>query len=68
MRKRYQYVMASGKILASVVIPENDLRARVVGVAPVTQELGDVFNILPTSSEFVLASFVVDADQEGFLA
>jgi hypothetical protein len=53
--------------LASIIVSKDDLRARIVGIASVTEELGDIFDVLAAAPEFILASFVVDANEEGLL-
>ena len=60
--------MAARIVHALQVITENDLRPRVIGVAPVAQELGDVFDILVASAEFILTARVIDPDEEGLAA
>jgi hypothetical protein len=63
----YEDVVAGGIVLPPSVVSKNDLGARIVGIASVTQEFGDVLDVLVAAPEFVLASSIVNANEERFL-
>lgn len=64
---QYEDVMTSRVILTTQIISKDDLRAWIIGITSVTEKLGNIFNVLAASPEFVFASFVVDAN-EGLLS
>lgn len=65
---KYEDVVTRRIILTTQVISKDDLRARIVGITSVAEKLGNIFNILAASPEFVFASVVVDANEEGLLS
>jgi hypothetical protein len=54
--------------LPSSIVSKNDLGTRIVGIASITQEFGDILDVLMTAPEFILASGVVNADEERLLS
>lgn len=60
--------MTGGIVLAPKVVSKNHLRTWIIGIASITEEFSNILNILTAASEFILASFVVDADEEGLLS
>lgn len=65
---QYKDVVTRRIILTAQVISKDDLRVRIVRITSVAEKLGNILNVLAASPEFVLASFVVDANEEGLLA
>jgi hypothetical protein len=55
-------------VLPSSIVSKNDLGTRIVGIASITQEFGDILDVLMTAPEFILASGVVNADEERLLS
>jgi hypothetical protein len=55
--------MSTRIVHAFHIITKNDLGAWVVGVTPVTQEFCNVFDVLMTSAQLVLAAGVIDANE-----
>lgn len=49
------------------IVPQDDLRARIVGIALIAEEFSDVLDVLVAAVEFILGSGVIDTDQEGLL-
>jgi hypothetical protein len=60
----YKNVMTTRIVRAFHIIPKNDLGAWVTGVAPITQVLCHVLNILMAAPQLILAACVVDADEK----
>jgi hypothetical protein len=67
-RVQYEDVVTRRIILTAQVISKDDLRVRIVGITSVAEKLGNILDVLAASPEFVLASFVVDANEEGLLS
>ena len=65
---QYKDVVTRRIILTAQVISKDDLRVRIVRITSVAEKLGNILNVLAASPEFVLASFVVDAKEEGLLS
>jgi hypothetical protein len=65
---QYKDVVTRRIILTAQVISKDDLRVRIVRITSVAEKLGNILNVLAASPEFVLASFVVDANEEGLLS
>jgi hypothetical protein len=65
---QYEDVVTRRIILTAQVISKDDLRVRIVGITSVAEKLGNILDVLAASPEFVLASFVVDANEEGLLS
>lgn len=59
--------MTAGVIHPTHVISQDDLASRIVGIAAITEELCNVFDILVTSVEFIFRARVVDSYEERFL-
>jgi hypothetical protein len=55
-------------VLPSSIVSKNDLGTRIVGIASITQEFGDILDVLMTAPEFILASCIVNADEERLLS
>jgi hypothetical protein len=55
-------------VLPSSIVSKNDLGTRIVGIASITQEFGDILDVLMTAPEFILAFGVVNADEERLLS
>jgi hypothetical protein len=64
----YEDVVPAGIVLALHIIAKNYLRAWVIRVAPIAQELCNVLDILVASMKFIPAAGVIDANEEGLLA
>jgi hypothetical protein len=68
LERFYQHVVPVGVVWTAVIIPQNDLEAWVVGITPITEELGHVLDVFVASGQFVLTACVVDPDEQRLLA
>lgn len=59
--------MTARIVLALQIITKDDLGAWVIGIIPVAQEFRNVLDILVASIQLMLATGVVDANEEGLL-
>jgi hypothetical protein len=63
----YKDIVTVGIVLATHIISKDHLAAGIVGIASITEELGDVLDILVAAAKLMLTSSVIDADEEGLL-
>lgn len=63
-RGKHKYVVSAWVVLVSHIIAENDLGAGIIAISPVAQELCHIFDILMAATQFMLATRVVDANEE----
>lgn len=63
----YKDVVTAGIVPATHIVSKDHLAAGIVGIASITEELGDVLDVLVAAAELVLTSGVIDADEEGLL-
>ena len=64
----YEDITACRKIPSPQIVSQDHLGLRIIGIASVTEEFGDIFNVLAAAPEFILASLIIDSDQKGLLS
>jgi hypothetical protein len=64
----YKHVVPRGIIHPAHIISQNDLGARITGIALAAEKFGYILDILVASIELILGAGVVDSYEKGFLA
>ncbi len=64
----YEHVVAAGVVLTPQVISQDDLGPGIGRVAPVAEELGNIFHIPVAAVELMIAPEVIDANQQRLFA